>query len=209
MKTLFAATLFVLSSASAFAQTSSGTVVVSGSVGFAQQAYERTNFDGNSTNIQVFPSIGYFYKDRLEVGISTGFSFGRNTSKSEDGEYISKSYNISAGPYIRKYLPITEKLFFTASAGLSAGIGSAKTKAFQNESFGEPSRSFTYGISAAPGLTYFATEKLGLFVSIGQVYFSRSTTRLEPTDTKSTETYFNADVSPSSSSIGLRYLINR
>lgn len=108
MKKLVVTASFTLLGAGAFAQTSAGTMVVSGSVGLSGEGYE-TQLNGgqannvNNTSFYVSPSIGTFYRDGLEVGIRPGFSFYRNSYGYEGEESIRKNYIVSLSPYKEIY----------------------------------------------------------------------------------------------------------
>lgn len=213
MKKLVAAACFALLGTGAFAQTSKGTMVISGAINISSASHEsqRTpghNSEGNRTRFYISPSFGRFYRDGLEVGIGTGFGFERTTNKYMDVESIQRMYSISIGPYIRKFYPITEKLHFTANAGLGFGLAKIKHD-IPDAILSNNNTSFTYSVGASPGLTYFATEKLGFFINVGRIYFYKSATIYSDTESKNIETDFNASISLSDSSIGLRYFINR
>lgn len=214
MKKCLVTACLALFGAGAFAQTTQGTMVVSGSVGLTGQGYETQDsgwpiHTGNNTSFYVSPHIGTFYRDGVEVGIGAGFSFSRNSIGNDGEESTYKNYMFSLSPYVRKYFPITEKLFFTAGASAGAGFGRRSSRSTPDGSFTNTSKEFSFGINASPGLVYFATERLGFSIDIGGANWSRRTTTAEQTDYKTTETSFRASFSPSSSTIGIRYIFNR
>ncbi|WP_181163625.1 outer membrane beta-barrel protein [Pontibacter mangrovi] len=68
MKKLLAAAVFTLLGTGAFAQTSQGTVKLSGSLGFNSTSRD-DNINQKSNSFNIGPSIGYFIKDNLAVGM--------------------------------------------------------------------------------------------------------------------------------------------
>jgi hypothetical protein len=213
MKKLLVTACLALLGASTFAQTSKGTMVISGAINISSENYEsqRTNTlksVGNRTSFRIAPGFGKFYRDGLEVGISTGFYFGKSTSEYMDSESTSREYSFDIGPYVRKFYPIADKLSFTADAGLGIGLG--KSEDDYPDAVGSKNNNiFTYSAGASPGLTYFATEKLGFSLNVGRVFFNRSVTSNSDSESKYIKTDMGASISLSNSYIGLRYFINR
>lgn len=210
MKNLFLTGLLALLGTGAFAQTTAGNISVGGSVSINTLSNEFQNGENKGSFFTLAPSVGYFIKDGLELGMNTRLAFGSSTTQNEGStsEYKLRTFVYSVGPYLTKYVPVTEKLHFTASGGL--GYENSRTK-IPDENEELVSTSSGYYLSAAPGLTYFATEKLGFSIYIGSIRYSKSTETDEQTEPKN-ETVskgFNVDLTPGSASIGIRYYINR
>jgi hypothetical protein len=100
-KILFVATIFIALSSNA--QITKGNWMMGGGASFGN--FKTTNGDssGNSTNISLFPNIGYFLIDKLSIGTS-----GQYTYIFEKGD--EKTYNSnSIAPFIRYYFLNNEK----------------------------------------------------------------------------------------------------
>lgn len=218
MKKIFTTALLAMLGAGAFAQTSQGTVSVSGSVNFRNESGKdlNSNMNTRSSNrsISLQPTVGYFIGDGLELGIGIGLAQFTSIYKWDDGneKSVSKNNNISLNPFLRKYVALTEQLQLHGTGYVSGGIGNHKTKRNDDDSAEVISTSTNYGIGIYPGLTYFATPKLGITATFGHLSYARSKTKPKkegngtyPSDSNT----FTADLSPSSISIGIGYYIAR
>lgn len=217
MKKIFTTALLAMLGAGAFAQTSQGTVSVSGSVSFRNESGKdlQSTMGARSTNrsIGIHPSVGYFTGDGLELGIGLGLSQSAYINKwdDEDERSVSKYHNISLSPYLRKYVALTEQLQLHGTGYISVGVGNQTSKGTDDDSAEVVSTSTNYGIGIYPGLTYFATPKLGITATFGRLSYARSKTEPKkdgygnPGDSNT----FTADLSPSSISIGIGYYIAR
>jgi hypothetical protein len=216
MKRIFTTAMLALLGAGAFAQTSQGTIAASGSVTLGNSSSKYDNSSTNSENISrsfcFSPSIGYFVQEGLELGVGTGFYQGINRYKHESEESKSRSQSINFSPYARKYIALTEQLQLHGTGYVTAGFGNNKSQDYQESSYKETSTSSRYGIGFYPGLTYFATPKLGLTATFGTFSYSRSKTtpKNDPHETKPyTSNSFTADLSPNNIGIGFSYFIAR
>ncbi|MCJ8164277.1 hypothetical protein MKJ04_05435 [Pontibacter sp. E15-1] len=188
--------------------------MLNGRLSFSNEAkeYQETGYKNTWRGITVAPAIGYFIHDGLETGISSGINkvFSKNQFKTEETKLKVNNYSIN--PYIRKYLAITDQLQLHGTGYVSLGFGNSK---YQSESDASPKLSHTttsYGIGFYPGLTYFATPKIGFTASFGSLAFSRTKQRPEEdADVTESITYksFTAALSPNSVSIGFGYYIGQ
>jgi hypothetical protein len=216
MKKIFTTTLLAMLGAGAFAQTSQGTVSVQGSVSLRNEIRkELVDTLGNRNSygsININPSVGYFVKDGLELGVGLGLYRYTNTYKWSDGKNYSRSNEISLRPYIRKYVAITEHLQLHGTGYVSFGLGNETSKSNEDSSPKVRSTFTDLSIGIYPGLTYFATPKLGITATFGSLsYSSRRNKPREDTYHTNPVTYntFTANLSPSSVSIGIGYFIAR
>ena len=202
--------LLVLLGTGAFAQTSAGNISLGGSIGFSTSSRDELSSENKGTMFSINPSIGYFVKDGLELGLNTQLTFGSYTMKSEGtvSQVKSKNFGYAIGPYLRKYISITEKLHFTAAGGLGYQNSSVKNPDLDKELISTTSG---YYITATPGLTYFATPKLGFTATIGNIGYTTTTLTEEQSTPKSevTSKQFNFDLTPATATLGIRYFINR
>ncbi|WP_299701569.1 outer membrane beta-barrel protein [uncultured Pontibacter sp.] len=216
MRKIFTTALLAMLGASAFAQTSQGTVSVQGSVGFRNENRNETNVDyrdlHSSRSINLNPSVGYFLNAGLELGAGLGLEHNAYRYKWDEGESYSRYNSISLRPYARKYVAITEQLQLHGTGFVSLGLGNQKSGSNGDSSSEVISKSTTLGIGIYPGLTYFVTPKLGFTARFGSLSFTRLRNKpgegaYNPTPT--TYNTFNADLSPTSVGIGIGYFIAR
>ncbi|MDX5418544.1 MAG: outer membrane beta-barrel protein [Hymenobacteraceae bacterium] len=220
MKKIFTTALMVMLGAGAYAQTapqiSQGNMVVSGSANLGNYSTDYDNSPTNSKDItrsfRFNPSMGYFLQDGLEMGVSLGLYQGLTIYKRDSVESRSRSQNISFSPYVRQYIALTEQLQLHGTVYISASIGNSKYQQYEKSSYKETNTSKSYGIGFYPGLTYFASPKLGFTATFGDFSYSRSksTPKNNPHQTSPhTSNSFTANLSPSSINIGIGYFIAR
>ncbi|WP_242917543.1 hypothetical protein [Pontibacter liquoris] len=197
------------------AQTTTGTKVIAGSVSLRTETIKNNNGVASENSIlnrtiNLNPSVGYFVKDGLLIGIGVGLSQYASKLKQEEGHTISTNNSISFRPYIQKYFTITDNLLLHATGYASVGIGNGKYQGLNTSSNQVISTSRSVGLGLYPGLTYFATPKLGLTATFGSLAYTG--TQEKPKDTQqSTRTYntFTANLSPNSISVGVGYYLAR
>ncbi|MBC5992332.1 outer membrane beta-barrel protein [Pontibacter cellulosilyticus] len=210
MKKLFLSGLLALLGTGAFAQTSAGTISLGGSLGLYSGSMDENTSERKTSSYSISPYVGYFIKDGLEIGINTRLSFNSSTTETEGSgqEFKTKSFGYGIGPHITKYISVTDKLYFTANGGF--GLSGLRTK---NPELDEELISTTSGyyIAASPGLTYFATTKLGFSASIGNIgYVSfTSTDKQAQPERETNSSNFDFNFSPATATLGIRYFITR
>lgn len=129
------ATLIV--SLHAQAQLEKGCWMPGGSIAFKSVKYSGSNNSSTSTILQLQPSLGYFFADKIAGGIQVNFS---NTHVSPPDDNYS---SLLAGPWARYYfLPANKKtnLFFQASYN----IGREKYRHYNAQRLSD------FGFSAGP-----------------------------------------------------------
>ena len=184
------------------AQTTKGTVAFTGSLGYTQskgksdyksdvilfEGFEPHRIEHSSLTLS--PSIGYFIKDNLEVGISVFSSHSESKSIHHSGMYengtvtLERQYNtlnntkhIGLNVYARQYKFLTEKLaiYGTLSVGYNkANLTSIYTltdtasQVFENDNLYS-----TYAAALSPGVTFFVSRKIGLNANLGALTYNR------------------------------------
>ncbi|PVY39428.1 outer membrane beta-barrel protein [Pontibacter virosus] len=220
MKKIFTTAMLALLGAGAYAQTipqtTQGSLVVSGSVYFNNEVSENTDntseSKGISRSINLNPTVGYFIKDGLEVGTGLGLRHQTSISKTEGAKHTNRTKTISLNPYVRKYIPLFEQLQLHGTAYASFGIGNQTAKNNQGASSEVVSTHNSLGIGVYPGLTYFATPRLGFTAVFGNISYDRSREKSkenQPYDWSRGSNSFNANFSPSSIGVGFSYFISR
>lgn len=153
-----------------FGQTSAGNLLLGGSLQFRDQEDQYSHrIDGKNTNNSFGGQLqgGKFVRDKLALGLGVQYTFSKNTSEIHDSnlsQYTTyKIENFTAGPFIRKYVALTEKFFFYGQGTTGLTFWELKQETSNNNS-NLQSHSRYLGVSAAisPGLTYFISDKVGL-----------------------------------------------
>lgn len=208
--------MLALLGAGAYAQTSQGTVSVQGAVNFRNENRKVADSElgemYSTRSVNLRPTVGYFLNDGLELGVGLGFSRSTSRYKWGEGENYTRFNDISLLPYFRKYVAITEQLQLHGTGYISFGLGNQTSKNSQDSSSKVTSTSTDLGIGIYPGLTYFATPKLGITATFGSLSYSRRKHKpKEDANHTYSTTYntFSANLSPSSVSIGVGYFIAR
>lgn len=172
------------------AQTAKGTLVLTGKAGYSQSKTKSdrdTNNPYNSHelyNYTLAPAFGYFIKDNLEIGATAHrYKFQYENINYFEGGSTTWNYgenNKGVSVYARQYSYLTEKLALhgTLSVGLSNQV--YYTNTYSAGPYAQNSKSEFDAIrlnsSLSPGLTFFASNKIGLEASLGALKYSRSNT---------------------------------
>jgi hypothetical protein len=204
-----------LYSATAFAQTDKGTILLGANLGigsvnnaqsFINQGVPASNNYGNInsstySSLVITPSVGYFIFDKFAVGLSAGYSQNKTESSTSNTQGISQgpqytdnysTVNYSISPYARYYFPLGEKaaIFTQLSVGYAYTLG--KTESTTND-FVNPlsvtkfkSDGQTFFVSFFPGFSYSVTHHFSLELSIGSLAYTSTKTNSTPDATNNT-----------------------
>ena len=172
MKKAFIALLFLpfgILPVTSYGQISSGTIIVGGGLNYNNSDFHNKSDNSNykTRNFSVSPSVGIFITQNLAVGAGLGL----NTQKQNGGSGVQyKAFGYSFGPFVRYYKFIGEKTAIYGNAAFEYGKVTGKTR--HNEADYVPANEEkNLGASFTPGLTYFATPKIALEISLGSVGF--------------------------------------
>ena len=223
MKKLLLSVILACIGSAVLAQTSQGNIVVSGTVGYQNNAHQTENetYTYDSRSFTIAPGIGYILKDGLEAGISFRLSSSLNESYhyylNEDGrgelysmnESKDKSFAIS--PYLKKYFSLSDKIAFTGEAYISFSKGKSR---YQNEvvdhsSTDSKNNNTGFGVGLRPGITFFPTDKIGLSANFGHLGYNHTTYNNEEFDFKSKSSDFGLNLSGNTLTFGFGYYISR
>lgn len=127
-----------------------GNWIVGGSVGSLGYSFE-----GETFNINVMPSAGYFVSDGIAIGLTAGA--GLQTVKG-DGDNV---WNYKVAPFVRYYFPEG-----ASSTGRFFGQGDIGISGASAGSYSDTS--FAYGLNA--GYAHFITRSVALEVMAGYNY---------------------------------------
>ncbi|WP_426278052.1 OmpW family outer membrane protein [Chryseobacterium sp. S-02] len=192
-----AVALFGLSNA----QMTKGDWVISGNTGLGfntQSSTAKANGESESgpktSQFSITPSVGYFVMDGLAVGIDLGFD---NQTTKFDGDKVTFT-KFSVMPTATYYFNTGSKFFPFVGAGI--GYASAKTKYSYSGPIGDPlllsdvdttEDGLTW--KAKAGVTYMATQSLGINLGLGFDQFYTKNTYYN-TEVKTTKNNFGVNV---------------
>ncbi len=150
MKQLFLILSLIFISCMSNAQLTKGNWLVGGNLSFTSYKNSGSNSGNNSSiYLTASPNIGYFFIDKLAVGIKTNITSITDKNPQPDGS-INKvtQKNIGFGSFVRYYfLPTEKKLNIISEASILYTTNS-------NNSTSVNSKSFEYAIYAGP-VIYF------------------------------------------------------
>ncbi|MEJ8757279.1 outer membrane beta-barrel protein [Pontibacter sp. H259] len=212
MKKLLAIAIFSIVSTSAFAQTSQGSIAISGAFGISKTTQDNAA-EINQFTVNIAPSVGYFVRDGLEVGAAVGFSHTAADQLTYDssgfGTFKTTTNTFSFVPYITKYFLLSEKVAFTghAFAGISAGTGKISFDSDFSPNADLKLSGVQIGVS--PGLSFFPTEKIGISARFGSLGYTEFSMKPEGGTDSSKSSTFGLDLNASTLALGFSYYINR
>ena len=113
------------------------------------------------TGINVLPKVGFFVIDNLAIGLD--INIATTTSKSNGGDNISTMSLLSAGPFIRYYIPSEKAIPFFEAGG---SIGTVTNK-YKSSGYDEKSKSAANTYWAGAGIAVPVGEKVTIDVMAG------------------------------------------
>lgn len=137
------------------AQTAKGSWLISGSGSFQQLNYG----DRKSTSLQFYPKGGLFITDNLAIGLMPSFDIDINKDNDPNSTNLN-TYNLSIGPFIRYYLPVSSKVKLFAEGYFTYG------RMFYKPSFTNNDHNL-YQWRLAPGISFFLSNTVSIDASLG------------------------------------------
>ncbi|WBA41242.1 outer membrane beta-barrel protein [Hymenobacter canadensis] len=218
MKKLATSLLLLGAATAAHAQTSAGTVLLGGNVGYNSSKEKISSgsyaFENSQQAFRIVPTVGYFITDNLALGLAGGIERGKAKSsyKNDDPYATSNQYELTGrssstyvGPFVRYYKMVGEKAAFYGQLDASYRKGSAEneriTPSSEIEVVKDNNRGFSSNIT--PGFVFFPTNKLGLELTLGYLGYYRAKTVQEKTDQMQE---WRRENSSFGASFGLQYL---
>jgi hypothetical protein len=171
-----------------FSQTEKGNFLVGGSLTLSTSNQN----DISSTSFGLSPNVSYFFADRFAAGLIT--NFGLSGSSSDAIGFKNTSSSIGAGPTVRYYFPVADKLYLFPELDLIWSRNHTKS---------------TQSPPATPGTTENTTNASTFRIGAGAAYFIAKNVGLE-----GFLYYQNVDINGSSTSgvnlrVGLQVYILR
>lgn len=171
-----------------------------------------TTVDGPKvTTINIHPSIGYFFTEKMAAGLRLGYSKSSSKKGTGSSELKSSTTGLDVELFGR-YASSCGSENFGFYTELNFGFASIKGK----EELGSvsidmnPITSFNIGIQ--PGVMYFPSPKYGFEASLGNIFGVKSVTEKDADNknNKETSTTMNIlDFSTMGLQIGFNYYFNR
>ncbi len=150
---------------------SQGDHILGGGFLFNRQNLKSENAYQNNSKTTIYNTelnldYGYTVTDDFVIGLNYDLVIQRNDGDFED----TRNDTHVIGPFVRKYFPITDKLFFNTELNL----GYLYTT---NQDFGINKSTKSNGVSTVliAGLTYKLSSKLALTSNIGDISFTHFT----------------------------------
>lgn len=148
IKTLFLAILLFTMTTNA--QITKGNWMVGGDGSFSNsKATNSTGIIGSSNGVGISPNIGYFFTDKLAVGIRASFNYGKTSGG-------PSSIGFGGSPFVRYYFLKPEKL---VNVFIDANYGYTLSKTDGREETGR-----SYNLKAGP-VVYF-NSSVGLELTL-------------------------------------------
>ena len=165
MKKIFLFSAGLLSVAAVNAQLNKGRVFLGGSI--TSSSTENTTISTPNDVVTkqnacvIDPTVGYFVKENLVVGINVGFS----KSKSEvAGVTQQEKRSIAPGIFARRYYPLGKSFFFYGHGGLN--YTSQKAETFNGTATLTEENGNGFGLTVYPGVAYAIRKNFLLEVSL-------------------------------------------
>jgi hypothetical protein len=200
----------LLAGTSSYAQIGVGTILAGGDLAYSRQNGESKTsaFNTKSTHstFGANPKVGYFISPNLVIG--TGISYYKYTSELKaTGQNNQNSKNsmrsIGFSPFGRYYKMLGDR----------AGFFGQLTASFLRstvEYSDEAQNKFNAGsLVVAPGLVFFATPRIGLETTIGQLGYFHSKFKYSDNALEGTTNGFEAGVNASNVFLGINYYFGR
>lgn len=196
------------------AQITRGTTFVGGSGFYSRQIYE-SNPDPNfsyklsTSSFNLNPKVGYFIADNITVGLGINYNQSKSKAKGNgineptDNQY--HSFGIT--PFGRYYKMLGERAGFFGQLTVSFASGKDESEDFTTRKYS------SVGAGVAPGFVFFATPKIGIETTIGNLgYYLYKNKYYNPGQNNPTENTSNqlvAGVETSNIFLGINFYLNR
>ncbi len=207
MKKLIIMAILGLFGTAAAAQTSQGTVVLSGSVGYSKTTdNEGDEFEQYQSTFNISPSIGYFISDGLEVGASIGYQKAKNNMFYPTGwdmiEIEQETSLFAFAPYLTKYFMVSDRVALTGTGSVGFSKG---TSTFSFDSDKAESDLSGFQLAVVPGITFFPTEKIGINASFGSLGYASLTSEPKEGEGKTKSSNLGLNLNASTLNVGFSY----
>ena len=177
MKNLITA-IFVCISTLVFAQKEKemfeikkGTWSIEGSFSIGTSEFEEYYYSGytqDNFNFSLTSKVGYSINKNLILGLGIGYGYSKSES---DDNYHSESNAIHVFPYIKKFIPLGEKLALHLQAETQFSNSKHTMKSYGSKTDYDFNMFF---IGIKPGVSYFVSKNILLQANFGAFGYSTS-----------------------------------
>ncbi|AMP99953.1 hypothetical protein AY601_3080 [Pedobacter cryoconitis] len=195
------------------AQTEKGKTIAGGSIGYSNSKSSNNAMESKQNSLTLLPSIGYFVKDNLALGLGIGYS--RLTEEgSEKTQYLLNQKNTTdyfmVSPFIRRYINISDQFKFFGQFSVPMKWGNLESvtgTASPAVSVAPPSNSKTtaIGVSIEPGFAYFPTKRIGIQLSLDGLSYAWNKTENKNSHEVSKNNAFNLGTDFFAPKIGIQF----
>jgi hypothetical protein len=223
MKKIILVLIPLILSTVSMAQINKGALLYEGTVAFyvnnsgSEYSQSISPQEQNYTQFSFSPKVGLFTSGTFLLGIGLSYEFQKseNTSSTFGPNQTSttKSNVFLLNPYVRKYIKLGDKLFFTITGNSFAGFGKASNELkYDGNDLDTKSDILDLRLNVTPGLTYFLTNQWAITANFGQLFYTYRKQEFESSDftiyqTKSTNHYFGGSLQFNTFGIGVQYIV--
>ncbi|RYY87908.1 MAG: hypothetical protein EOO15_10555 [Chitinophagaceae bacterium] len=165
MKKIFLFSAGLISVAAANAQLNKGRIFLGGSISTSSTENTAITTPNNVVSKQsatvISPTLGFFVKDNVVVGIDFGYSKGKTESA---GVTQQEQRTIAPGIFARRYYALGKSFFFYGHGGLN--YSNQKSETFNGTTTLTETNSNGFGITLYPGVAYAIRKNFLLEISL-------------------------------------------
>lgn len=132
-----------------------------------------TNVHGSGTNYNIAPTYSYFIADKLDIGLSAGYSHQKqdyDTNLYYPSNTKQDAFN--AGIYLRKYFLYDNKIGVRTGPMFNYQHGKSIQKYLSNPESNSENISNTYSGGLGLDFVYFPVKRLGLTATLGGLTYA-------------------------------------
>lgn len=169
-KLSFLILLLFISSVGVQAQVNKGKCFLSGAsqlginFGSEKQKINGDVVDGYKNNFSNFnfqPTFGYVFVNQLVTGIFIDFEAYMENTKDGASDYFYRDGSLIAGPFVRYYIDLGDKLVPFVGARIGFGYDHSKSRYDKDDPW-DKYNEFVFSYNTGVGATYFFNEMVGL-----------------------------------------------
>ncbi|WP_354302778.1 outer membrane beta-barrel protein [Pedobacter sp. UYP1] len=213
MKKLVTLAMLSAFALAANAQTEKGKTIVGGSIGYFNEKSNDNAMDSKHSSLTLLPSIGYFVKDNLALGLGIGYS--RLTSQSsEKTQYLLSQKNTTdyfmVSPFVRHYINISDQFKFFSQLSVPMKWGNLEsatgtTSPAVSVAPASNSKTTSIGVNIEPGFAYFPTKRIGIQLSLEGLSYAWNKTENKNSNEVSKNNAFNLGTNFFAPKIGIQF----
>lgn len=149
------------------AQISKGSTFLGGSINFSNSNRNNTGTAGTLSSINIAPAIGKAINTNLIAGIKLNYSHSK--AKDYDGYAPFSSDSYGGGFFIRKYIPIINRVYLFGDASINGY--SFKSNGDVQSPYPYESKGWSVNLTLEPGISLAVTKSFYIDLSINNLVF--------------------------------------